>query len=41
MTPKSTNTDSFTTCGCRDPRPPTSSGQPVLMEEATQTIGSS
>ena len=29
------------TCGCREPRPPSSSDQPVFMDEATQTIGSS
>ena len=29
------------TCGCREPRPPSSGDHPVLVDEATQTIGSS
>ena len=28
-------------CGCREPRPPSSGDHPVLVDEATQTIGSS
>ena len=31
----------FLPCGCRELRPPSSSDQPVLVDEATQTIGSS
>ena len=29
------------TCGCRKPRPPTSGGHPVLVDEAAQAVGSS
>jgi len=29
------------TCGCREPRPPSSGDHPVFVNEAAQTIGSS